>query len=151
MVHPNSQPGIIIPNLFLLKALWHVGFDAFNDHIFHHVKHHIADIVSLDDVVAKTVELFTLLIHHVVIFQSATTNLVMVLLHAFLGTLDGAVEKRMGNFLVLFHAHFLQHASHLLTVAITPHQVVLEAEEEVRASGIALTRTTAAQLAIDPA
>ena len=115
------------------------------------VKNNVARVVAVQHAIAEAVQLLALLVHHIIVFERAATGLIVMLLHAFLGGLDGAVEHRMRNFLALFHAEFLEPPAHFVAGAVQPHEVILEAEEKVGAAGVALPRATAAQLAVNPA
>ena len=116
----------------------------FNHHFLHNIKHPVTHIISIDDFIPETIKPLALFVHHVIIFKRATAHLVVVLFHPLLRSFNRTIKPWMSNFFIILHAHFLEHRGHLLAVAIEPHQVVLQTQEEVGTTWISLPRTTAA-------
>ena len=120
----------------------------------HEVVHHVEDEVvhllrsSLKDASAQFVDNRPLTVHHVVVFERPLAHGEVLLFDAPLGGLDGLVQPA-----VLHHLAFLQteplHDARQLLRAEEPHQRILERDEELARTGVALTRTAAAQLAVD--
>jgi len=79
----------------------------------------------------QAVDDFTLLVHHVIVFERALANLEIVLLDPLLRGLDGPVQQRMRQLLALFEPDFFHHL-HDPVGTEQPHQVVLQRNEEMR-------------------
>jgi len=99
-------------------------------------------------VVTLGVDDATLGIHHVVVFEQALTDTVVVLLYAALSIL-----YRLRHHIVLYHLVFLEaeaveHLHHIVR-GEKAHYRILERDEEYRRTGVALTSGTTAQLTVD--
>ena len=110
-----------------------------------------ARIVRIDGFVAKAVDDFALLVHHVVEIERAFALQVIALLDALLRGLDRFVQPRMLEFLAFLEAEALHDLRHAIGRAEVAHEIVFEADVEARAARIALARATSAQLAVDAA
>src|SRR5439155_1985896 len=118
--------------------------------LLHDVHQPVAHVIAVNDLVAEAVNDFALLVHDVVVFERAFADLEVVLLDALLRLLDGTIQERVGQLLALFQADPLHHF-HDPVRTEQPHQIVLERNEEVGRSWVALSRAASSQLAVDAA
>ena len=70
---------------------------------------------------------------------------------AFLGGLDRLVEPRVFERFAFLHAEAFHHRGHAVGGGEVAHEVILEGDEELRASGVALAGAAAAELAVGAA
>src|SRR5579885_2871829 len=145
-IYPVGQ----LPDLPVVKVRFGGGElrDFFDDNFLHEVHEFVAHVFGVNDFVAEAVDDFTLLVHHIVVFERAFADLEVVLLDFFLGAFDGAVQPGMGQFIALLEAHFLHPLADAVR-AEEAHQVVFERNEKVRRAGVALAGAATAQLAVN--
>src|SRR5690606_19546457 len=92
-----------------------------------------------------------LVVHDVVVFENVFPRKIVAGFDFFLRVFYGFVEPGVLEFLPLFETEALHHLCHALGGTELHHEVVLETDVEDRFTGVALARTTSAQLPVDPA
>ena len=105
------------------------------------MRHHLAALFEDD---------LALIVHHVVIFQNVLAHVEVARFDFLLGLFQGLVDPGMDDRFVLLEAELDEHRLHPVGPE-DPHQIVLERQEEFRASRIALAPGAAAQLIVDAA
>src|SRR5690606_568949 len=126
------------------------GFQPGDEHFLDLFEDDVLGAVGVDGGVANAVDDLALLVEHVVVLEQTLADGVVLLLDLFLGALDGAVEPGVFELFAVLHRAF-HHAGGEVALEEEAHEVVLKREEELGETGVALTRATAAQLAIDAA
>ena len=101
------------------------------------------------DVEALLEDHLALIVQHVVEFQQVLADFEVARLDLLLRLLERLVDPGMGDGLALFADPSRCRIESMRLGAEDPHQIVLQAEEEFRGAGIALTARTAAQLIVD--
>ena len=134
--------------LLRIGLLGHVLGDQILDHLMAHVVHGLGDVLGLHQLAPLLVDHLALVVHHVVELEQLLADLEVVGLDLLLRLLQRLVDPRVDDRLAFLEAEALQHPVHALG-AEPAHQIVLEAEEELRAAGIALAAGAAAQLVVD--
>ena len=79
--------------------------------------------------VAARINVCTLLVHHVVIFEKAFADAEVVFLNSLLGVLDGAVDHLRLDHLAFLNSEFVEHLHDLVGNEET-HQLIFEREIE---------------------
>ena len=102
----------------------------------------------MDRGVSDPVDYLALLVEDIVVLEQALANRVILLLDLLLRGFDGAIEKRVLQFLALLHRS-LHQAGREVALQEQAHEVILEREEELGESGVSLAGAAAAQLAVD--
>ena len=131
-----------------IGLLGHVLGDEVLDHLVAHVAHRLGDVLGLHQLAPLLVDDLALVVHHVVELEQLLADLEVVGLDLLLRLLQRLVDPGMDDRLAFLEAEALQHPVHALG-AEAAHQIVLEAQEELRAAGIALAAGAAAQLVVD--
>ena len=122
--------------------------DEFVDHFAAHIGDLVAHIVGRHDLLALLEHDLALVVEHVVVFQDVLAHLEIARFDLLLRFFERLVHPRMGDRFAFFETQPLQDRIHALRPE-DAHQVVLQAQEEFRRAGIALTARTAAQLVVD--
>ena len=108
------------------------------------------DTLAVECVAAARIDDLALRVHHVVVFEQALADAEVVLLDLLLGALDGTRHHAGLNHLALLQTHAVHHRGDAARAEQT-HQVILERDEELRRTRVALTSRTTAQLAVHTA
>ncbi len=115
---------------------------------------HVGDVdlkaLAGEGVAAAAVDALALRIHHIIVLQEALTHAEVVLFDLLLGALDGLGHHGMLDDFAFDVAHSVHQAGDTLRAKQT-HEVVLQAHEELRRTGVALTARTTTQLAVHTA
>ncbi len=104
-----------------------------------------------ENFVAIAVDDLALHVHHIVEIEHAFAPSVVALFDAFLGGLDRLVEPRVFERFALLHAEAFHHRGHAVGRGEVAHEVILERDEELRASRIALAGAATAELSVGAA
>ena len=115
-----------------------------------HVANHLCQILGFHDFTALTKDDLTLIIHHIVEFQQLLTNVEVTAFGLGLRLFKRFVHPWVNDRLAFFHAQRRQHLFQPFR-AEDAHQIVFEAKEECRTTGIALATGSTAQLVVDAA
>ena len=110
----------------------------------------VTDVLTVQHHLALFVDDLALLVHDVVVLQHLFTDGKVGGFQLLLGALDGVGNELVLDGHILFQAQAVHQVLHALT-AEDAHQVIFQAEEEARSTGVALTAGTAAQLVVDTA
>ncbi len=135
-----------------------VGIDFFRGIIFEQIFDYrksplndaIMNIRPSQKLPAQAIDIFTLQVQHIVIFQHMFTNIKVAGLDTLLGIFNGSGNLRMLNRYILFPAHALHQPRNRIAAEET-HQVIFHGHIKSGRTWIALTSGTAAQLIIDTA
>ena len=101
-----------------------------------------------EDPFALVVDPVALLVHHLVVTQHVLADVEVVALHLGLRVLDGAVHQPGLDGLVVVHPQ-PRHEAADAVAAEAPHELVLQAQVETAAAGVAQTAGAAAELVVD--
>ena len=125
-------------------------FDNISHFFFDHVEHISLEVGAAQDLPAFAVNDFTLVIHHIVIFNQVFTNIKMIALNPDLRLLNCFIDDGIFDRDIFAHTGPFHKFTNTVT-AETPHNIVFQRNIETRAARIALTPGSAAQLVIDTA
>ena len=120
-------------NLFVDKQI-HPVVDQF----FDHKEDVFAQIFAMQNLPPLSINHFTLLVHHVVIFQHVLTGIEMLRFHFFLRLLDGPRNQGMLDRLIFLHPQFIHQGRDVVSAEQT-HQIIFQGQIETGGTRVALT------------
>jgi hypothetical protein len=124
--------------------------DEIGDDVGRGIEDVLAPLSTFEDVAAKRVDRFPLLVHDVVVLEQVFADLEVASFDLPLSALDRATDHAVLDGDALFHAEALHEARDAIG-AEDPHQIVFERKVEARRARISLTSRTAAELVVDAA
>ena len=132
--------------LFIHQVLLHAGGDVF----LHHLADAVGDRFAIQHAAALGVDDLPLAVHDIIVLEDILTHLEVHPLDAGLRRLNGIGEELGLDGHIFIDAHAVHQCLQALAAEQT-HEVILQRDDELGGTGVALTAGTAAQLVIDAA
>ena len=120
------------------------------DLMLDHVENDLPAILAVEDSLAEAVNLFPLIVHHLVVFEQMFSLIKVLLLALLLGAFDAAGNHRAFDGLAFLHAQIAEHRLHPVA-GEDPQQLVFERKCEADGAGIALSACPPSKLVVNPA
>ena len=99
--------------------------------LFHHFLNIAAQILLAQNLLALCINNLALLVHNIVIFQNVLTNAKVAGFNLLLRVFNGLSYQAVLDGLIILHAQLIHNASDVVA-AKEAHQIVLQAQEELR-------------------